>query len=113
MTTDFSRAEFQCRCGCGADHVSPMLTQLLQAVRDHFERPVRVLSGVRCKTHNAKVKGSRHSQHLAGTAADIAIDGVHPRQIAHFLATLMPGWGGLKAYPRFTHVDVRAGIWRG
>ncbi len=113
MTKNFSRAEFECKCGCGADHISPMLVQMLQAVRDHFERPVKVVSGVRCKKHNTRVHGARNSQHLAGTAADVVIDGIHPRQVAQFVGTIMPGWGGIKAYPRFTHIDVRTGIWRG
>lgn len=112
MTRNFSRAEFKCRC-CDADHINPMLVQILQAVRDHFDAPVRISSGVRCAKRNAKVGGAKHSQHLLGNAADIQITGVAPKTVAAFAASLLPGWGGVKAYPIFTHIDVRPGLWRG
>lgn len=113
MSEHFSRREFTCRCGCGTNHVRPRLVQILQAIRDHFDQPVVVLSGTRCAAHNAKVGGARQSQHLLGKAADIRIAGVTPQEIARFAAVLMPGWGGIKAYPGFCHVDIRDGFWRG
>lgn len=113
MTENFSKAEFNCRCGCGANLTKPKLVLILQAIRDHFDKPVTVNSGTRCAKHNRKVKGARHSQHMLGTAADISIDGVHPRDIAKFAKTLMPGWGGIKPYATFCHVDIRPNMWRG
>lgn len=113
LTTNFSRAEFACRCGCGLDTIHHDLVVILQAIRDHFARPVQIASGLRCPARNAKVGGARNSQHLTGHAADIVIDGVTPRAVASYAAGLMPGWGGIKAYPRFTHIDIRRGIWRG
>lgn len=86
---------------------------ILQAIRDHFERPVKVISGTRCAKHNRAVKGARHSQHMLGTAADISIEGIAPRDVAKFAKSLMPGWGGVKPYATFTHVDIRPNMWRG
>jgi len=113
MTRNFSRAEFRCKDQCGADHINMMLVQILQAVRDHFGVPVTVSSGVRCARRNKKVGGAKHSQHLLGNAADIQVAGVAPKTVAAFAASLMPGWGGVKPYATFTHVDIRPNMWRG
>jgi uncharacterized protein YcbK (DUF882 family) len=113
ITKDFSRVEFDCHCGCGANLTKPKLVMILQVIRDHFERPVRVISGTRCARHNRKVKGARHSQHLLGTAADISIAGIAPRAVAKFAKSLMPGYGGIKPYATFCHLDIRPNQWRG
>lgn len=112
MTRNFSRSEFRCKC-CEADNINMMLVQILQAVRDHFGVPVTISSGVRCAKRNAKVGGAKRSQHLLGNAADIQVAGVKPKTVAAFAASLMPGWGGVKAYTNFCHVDIRPGLWRG
>lgn len=113
LSEHFSRREFSCRCGCGTNKVQPRLVQVLQAIRDHFDLPVIVQSGTRCRAHNAACGGATASQHLLGKAADIRIDGIAPQAIARFADTLLSGSGGLKPYPTFCHVDVRAGYWRG
>ena len=113
LSEHFSRREFVCRCGCGTNKVQPRLVQVLQAIRDHFDLPVIVQSGTRCRAHNTRVGGAKASQHLLGKAADIRIDGISPPEIARFAATLLAGSGGIKPYPTFCHVDVRAGYWRG
>lgn len=113
MTKNFSKAEFACKCGCGLDNINPRLVQVLQAIRDHFDKPVHVTSGLRCPKYNSKVGGARKSQHMLGTASDIQIAGVSPRQVAAFAATLLPRTGGIKAYSTFTHIDVRTRTWRG
>lgn len=113
LTKNFSRAEFACKCGCGKADINYILVSVLQEIRDHFDKPIKVVSGLRCAKRNAQVGGAKHSQHLLGNAADIVIDGVKPKEVAACAATLMTGWGGIKAYPTFTHVDVRQNIWRG
>ena len=113
MTKNFSRAEFACKCGCGLDNIDPRLVELLQAIRDFFNRPVRVVSGLRCPARNAKVGGAKRSKHLTGEAADIQVADVAPRAVADYAATHMRGWGGIKAYPSFTHIDIRQTLWRG
>ena len=112
MTEHFNRAEFNCHC-CGLNLTKPKLVLILQAIRDHFGRPVVVISGTRCAKHNRAVKGARNSQHMLGTAADISIGGIAPKEVAKFAKTLMPGWGGIKPYASFTHVDIRPNMWRG
>ena len=113
MTENFSRAEFDCKDQCGLNLTKPKLVLILQAIRDHFGLPVHINSGTRCAKHNRKVKGARNSQHMLGTAADISIEGIAPREVAKFAKALMPGWGGIKPYATFTHIDIRPNMWRG
>lgn len=86
---------------------------VLQTIRDHFDVPVKIVSGTRCEKHNRKVGGAKKSQHLLGTAADIQVSGISPGEVARFAKSLMKGYGGVKAYATFTHVDTRANMWRG
>jgi hypothetical protein len=109
----FERREFKCKCGkCGGFPVEPSekLVKLLDAIRGHFNAPVTITSGVRCKTHNSSpaVGGATNSQHLKGTAADIKVKGVAPEKVADYAETLLPGTGGIGRYGTFTHVDVRS-----
>lgn len=108
LSKNFSTAEFACHCGCGFAAPDPRLVVLLQAIRDHFDAPVKVLSGCRCAAHNKKVGGAKKSQHLLGFAADIAVEGISSTVLVkeleqHFYSRI----GGLGAYPGFVHVDVR------
>lgn len=52
------------------------LAAMLQAVRDHFGKPVKVHSGFRGRTLNAAVGGADTSQHLTFQAADFHVEGV-------------------------------------
>lgn len=47
------------------------LAELLQVIRDEWDAPIKVNSGYRCKELNAKVGGSKTSDHLYAAAADI------------------------------------------
>jgi zinc D-Ala-D-Ala carboxypeptidase len=49
---------------------------ILEKVRAHYGKPVRVNSGFRCPALNTKIGGSPTSQHMKGEAIDFEIDGV-------------------------------------
>lgn len=107
----FKRSEFKCKCGkCGGFPVEPdkKLVELLEKIREHFNAPVTVTSGVRCKTHNTNVGGASGSQHLKGTAADIKVKGKTPKEVAAYCETLLPKSGGIGLYKTWVHVDVRS-----
>jgi zinc D-Ala-D-Ala carboxypeptidase len=54
-----------------------LMRTLLDPIRDHVGRAVRVNSGLRCPALNAATPGaSKTSQHTLGEAADIAIPGM-------------------------------------
>ena len=52
------------------------LAAMLQAVRAHFGKPVKVHSGFRGRTLNKAVGGAETSQHLTFQAADFHVEGV-------------------------------------
>lgn len=88
----------------------PELYDALEALRYHIgNKPVNVVSGYRCHTHNTKVGGAKNSQHMHGRAADIMVDGMSPKDVAVTASTYVPQLrnGGIGVYPTFTHIDVR------
>lgn len=107
LSPHFDRAEFACKCGCGFDSIDMELVNVLEDVRQQFERPIRVNSGCRCKTHNESVGGVVKSWHLYGKAADIVVQGVYPDYVADYLAEIYPDKYGIGRYRTFTHIDVR------
>ena len=58
---------------------------VLQKVRDHFAKAVKVNSGFRHPDVNAKVGGSKTSDHCKGMAADIEISGVANADLAQWI----------------------------
>ena len=76
----FTKDEFKCKCGgkyCNGFPVEPSekLVRLAEKVREHFDAPVIVSSGIRCETHNANVGGVSGSRHKYGTAMDFRVKG--------------------------------------
>ena len=48
------------------------LLEMLDEVRDKFDKPIHINSGFRTPAHNEKVGGKENSSHLKGLAVDIA-----------------------------------------
>jgi hypothetical protein len=60
--------------------------QILQPVREHYGKGVKVNSGFRHPDVNAAVGGSKTSDHCRGQAADIEIPGVPNHELAEYIA---------------------------
>jgi uncharacterized protein YcbK (DUF882 family) len=94
---------FRCR-RTGEEHeIDPRLLTILSHVNDRFGgRPLQLLSGYRFQRRTT-------SNHFHGTAADIRIAGVRPRELQAFVHSLDTGGMGVGFYPRvgFIHVDMR------
>ena len=115
LSPSFTVREFRCRDGTDTIMIDEGLVVLLQCIREHFGKPITIPSGYRTAEHNAKVGGSKSSQHLLGRAADIQVAGVSPDAVAADAESLMPTWGGVGRYPvkagrakGWVHVDTRA-----
>lgn len=67
------------------ENLKRLAEQVLQPVRDHFAKGVKVNSGYRAPDVNAKVGGSRTSDHCKGQAADIEIPGVANADLAKWI----------------------------
>lgn len=109
MTKHFSRSEFACKCGCGSRLVWLELLQALEKIREWAGAPVSIVSGVRCKKHNAAVNGAIRSRHLTGEAADIRVAGKTPEEVVEFCIKNWPDKYGVGYYPvsGFVHIDIR------
>ena len=66
-------------------NLQALAVHVLQPVRDHFDRGVKVNSGFRHPDVNAKVGGSKTSDHCKGMAADIEIPGVPNAELAEWI----------------------------
>jgi len=55
---------------------------VLQPVREHFNKPVMINSGYRCPKLNTAIKGAKTSQHVLGYAADFEIMGLSNYDLA-------------------------------
>lgn len=76
----FKPTEFRCTCGHCTGYPSYMRQvelKNLQKIRDHYDRPMIVTSGLRCKHANNASSGSiQNSLHLVGRACDFYMAGV-------------------------------------
>ena len=81
-TKNFSPSEFRCECGgrycCGyPSYMKPNELKNIQAIRNHWNTPITVTCGLRCKGYNQKLNGSiLNSKHLTGQAIDFYQRGV-------------------------------------
>lgn len=67
-------------------NLQTLVETILQPLRDHYGRSVRVSSGYRSPEVNSFVGGSKTSDHCKGQAADIEIDGVANGDLAKYIA---------------------------
>ena len=115
MTKNFKLKEFECKGVCDMplevyENIIKLASQL-QFLRDYTGRPITINSAYRCPEHNAKVGGSKTSQHLLGKAADITIQSLKPAEVFVLIEDLIDMGhmlqGGLGLYDTFVHYDIR------
>jgi len=66
-------------------NLTELAGKILQPIRDHFQKGVHINSGFRHPDVNAKVGGSRTSDHCKGMAADLEIPGVANADLAQWV----------------------------
>jgi uncharacterized protein YcbK (DUF882 family) len=115
LTKNFSLQEFNSKCGRPIpNNVLPNIIELaknLQVLRDAVAKPITITSGYRSPERNAKIKGAKNSQHLKGTAADIKVTGMTPKEVAIVIEGLIASGkmkeGGIGIYRTWVHYDIR------
>ena len=104
----FSREDFACRCGCGADTVDAELLAVLNEVQHYYGRTLIIQEAMRCPTYNLSLPDADpKSQHLLGKAADFRVETIPNREVIEFLEKYFPGRFGIGRYPEHIHLDVR------
>lgn len=66
-------------------NLKALAENILQPVREHYGKSVKVNSGYRAPEVNAAVGGSKTSDHCKGQAADIEINGVANGDLAEYI----------------------------
>lgn len=106
LSNNFKVKEFRCKDGSDKILVSTDTVRILQRIRDYFGQPVKINSAYRTPAYNKKVGGATNSQHVKGTACDIAVSNVSPKAVAAFIEAIFPTTG-IGLYSTFVHVDTR------
>ena len=115
ITTNFSLEEFKCKDGSDIPNSALLnITELarnLEVLRTAIGKSITITSGYRSPKYNAKIGGVKDSQHLRGTAADIKVKGMTPKEVALVIEGLIESkkmkQGGIGIYPSWVHYDIR------
>lgn len=111
LSTHFSKKNFSCRCGkChGVFRISLTLVGILEQIREHYNKHVKIIHGYYCPKSDLRREKTRKSYHEKGQASDIQVEGISSSELFLYLETL-PQVRGLGLYPEedFVHLDVRA-----
>ena len=95
------------------DNLNALVYNVLDPLREILGRPIYVSSGYRCKELNAKVGGSKTSQHMSGQAADIYVKGFSNILIAKALVASLIQWDqliieqGTLERPQWIHISYK------
>lgn len=85
----FKYSEFTCHCGCGYNRVDIRLVKILDNIREHYNKPIIITSGVRCEKYNNTLKGSvPNSWHTKRKAADFYINGISSSELNRYCSIL-------------------------
>lgn len=112
----FDREEFRCQCGgkyCNGFPVEPQekMVRTVDEIRRRLGVPVQIVtaggSGVRCRQHNANVRGVANSLHLTGNAADLH-SSKSPAEMYRVAEEVMGNTGEIGIYNWGIHVGIGA-----
>lgn len=108
----FTKDEFKCKCGgkyCNGYYNQPNETLVRAAIklREHFNAPVTISSGLRCPTHNANEGGVSNSRHILGKAMDFKVQGKTSAQVVSWIKSNLPEIRYTYSInSNYTHMDV-------
>ncbi|MBO5194569.1 MAG: peptidase M15 [Bacteroidales bacterium] len=83
------------------ENIKSLVEDVLQPLRDAYEKPLHINSGYRCPELNSLVGGSPSSQHIKGEAADIGCS--EPAELAQLACDLHLPFDQMIVYPGFVH----------
>ncbi len=114
LSTNFSVRELTTSGGVSADvaRIDPKLVESLQRLRDHIGKAIKITSGFRSWKRNKEVYAKRKSkptlsQHCAGRAVDIRIQGMNGLEIGMAAIDACGPNIGVGLANDYAHIDVR------
>ncbi len=103
---NFSESEFKCS-HTGKAPMHPDFMERLQKLRTAYDKPMKITSGYRDKTHPIEAKKAAPGAHASGRAADVSIRGADAVELLKLALEL--GFTGIgvqqKGDGRFIHLD--------
>lgn len=114
----FDREEFRCQCYkyhatpyCNGFPAEPKeaMVRLADGARKHFGAPATVISGIRCRQHNADSDGVENSQHMYGEACDLRVQGVSADELLSYIQKQPGVRYAYKINATNVHFDIPAG----
>lgn len=107
LSANFRVSEFACNDGSDKILIDLDNVKKLQIIRNYFNKSIKITSGYRTKSYNAKIGGASSSYHVKGMATDIVVKGVDSVKVAMYAESI--GCNGVIWYPlkKFTHIDTR------
>lgn len=106
VSPNFKVKEFKCKDG--SDEIlldSSFIKLKLQAIRDHFNKPITINSAYRTIAYNKKIGGAANSYHTKGRAFDIVVHDIPLDEVCRYAASI--GIKGIIRYNTFVHIDSR------
>lgn len=85
----FKKSEFTCKCGCGTNNIDLRLVNIINEIREHYNKPIIITSGCRCTKHNKNVGGVQGSRHVLGKAIDFYVQGVSIPEVLKYTQSLV------------------------
>lgn len=99
----FELSEFDCPCGCGANHTKPEHLRRLTIARRIAGVPFVVNCGTRCKRFNTSLPGAGNdSEHLTGEGSDIKTAD-SPTRYAVLRGLIGAGFTRIEFGPNYIH----------
>ena len=106
LTPNFKVKEFRCKDNSDEIFIdTDLIKNQLQNIRNHFAKPINIVSAYRTSTYNKKIGGATNSYHVKGQAIDFNITGITPNEIAKFCEKM--NLNGIIQYNNFVHIDSR------
>jgi hypothetical protein len=89
------------------DNLRRLCVRVLEPLRAALGQPIKVTSGYRSSLINTLVGGSRSSDHCAGRAADIKVEGTSPLTLAKAIQSLdLPVQQVIHEFGVWVHVSI-------
>ena len=113
---NFSPNEFRCKhcvtAQWGANDliISEQLMDVMQSLRDEYDRPMTITSGYRCPLHPVEERKETPGVHSTGMACDVGVSGKDAYDLLKLVCAddRVKGIGvNQKGSKRFIHIDVK------
>ncbi len=88
------------------EELTKLCVEIMQPIRNYFERAVIISSGYRCLELNTLIGGSKTSQHMKGQAADFHINTISTATIVDACIKLsLPYHQLINEFGRWVHIS--------